>query len=638
MGTSVPARDTSGTGEGDSSVRPARADGNGRSVAADSSTTTATGSSGRSPDATGNDGAGRSGRRGAPVPARPGHSPALSTGVPRAAARIGAFAVCQAAVIAGFGLLITGPAREFWPMTAEDTAVEALEDARTATLDTASTIASALGDTATVVGLTLLACLALVLVPRLPRWREAVFLAVGVSLQSMIFVLITASVDRTRPDVERMDDSPPTSSYTSGHTGAATALYAGLAVLVLSRVRAPWRKPLAALLLLLPLLVGLARLYRGMHHPTDVAGGLANGALSLFVVGRAVLPGHSWVGRPPADAMDIAVAAAEEQPAPAQKKLTVIVNPTVTDEATQEQLRLVLAQHGYRDTPFVATTAEDTGGGQTAEALRAKAELIVVCGGDGTVRAVADALAGTGVPLVLVPSGTGNLLARHLHLPLRPAEALAAGLTGEPRALDLGRIEGDGFPAVHFTAMAGAGLDATMLEETSDRAKSVLGWPAYVLAGAKGLRTPRMRLTVRLDGGPELRRTARMVLLANIGTVQAGAAPVPAAKPDDGLLDLAVFDPRGAGGWLRAAGVLLRAKRRGAGGPDTRRGDTGADVTGTGAGDGGPVEFHTFRRAELAFARPQSREIDGDPVGPGVRLTAEVRPGALTVMLPARER
>ncbi|NEE27731.1 diacylglycerol kinase, partial [Streptomyces sp. SID7982] len=99
-------------------------------------------------------------------------------------------------------------------------------------------------------------------------------------------------------------------------------------------------------------------------------------------------------------------------PAPAQKQVTVIVNPTVTDEATQEQLRLVLAQHGYRATPFVATTAEDTGGGQTAEALRAGTELIVVCGGDGTVRAVADALAGTGVPLVLVPSGTGNLLAR----------------------------------------------------------------------------------------------------------------------------------------------------------------------------------------------------------------------------------
>ncbi|WP_308017314.1 diacylglycerol kinase family protein [Streptomyces griseus] len=548
--------------------------------------------------------------------------------------------------MAGAGGGITGPARGLWPMTAEDAAVEALEDARTATLDTASSVASALGDTATVVGITLLVCLGLVLVPRLPRWREAVFLAVGVSLQSAVFVLITASVDRTRPDVERMDASPPTSSYTSGHTGAATALYAGLAVLVLSRVRAPWRRPLAAVLLLLPLLVGLARLYRGMHHPTDVAGGLANGALSLFVVGRALLPGHSWVGRPPADALGIAVAAAEQRPAPARRQATVIVNPTVTDEATREQLRLVLAQHGYRDTPFVDTTAQDPGGGQTAGALRAGAELIVVCGGDGTVRAVADALAGTGVPLVLVPSGTGNLLARNLGLPLGPADALAAGLTGEPRALDLGRIEGDGFPAVHFTAMAGAGLDAAMLEETSDRAKSALGWPAYVLAGAKGLRAPRMRLTVTLDGGPELRRTARMVLIANIGTVQAGAAPVPDARPDDGLLDLAVFDPRGAGGWLRAAGVLLRGggRGRGAKGPGangTGPGASGRETTApsrTADSARGPVEFHTFRRAELSFARPQPREVDGDPVGPGLRLAAEVRPGALTVLMPAGER
>ncbi|MEV1044376.1 diacylglycerol kinase family protein [Streptomyces sp. NPDC049916] len=542
----------------------------------------------------------------------------MTSGAARVTARIGAFAVCQAAVVAGAGLLITGPARNLWPMTAEDAVNEGLEDARTATLTTASTIASALGDTSTVVGLTLLCCLALVLVPRLPMWRETIFLAVAVSLQSLVFLLITTSVDRTRPDVERLDASPPTSSYTSGHTGAATALYAGLAALVLSRVRRPWRVPLAALLLLLPLLVGLARLYRGMHHPTDVVGGMLNGALSVLVVSRAVLAGHSWAGRPPADAVDIAVAAAERGDAPERGPVTVIVNPTVTDPATRDQLRLVLAQHGYRRSTFVETTAGDTGGGQTSEALRGGAELIVVCGGDGTVRAVADALAGSGVPLVLVPCGTGNLLVRNLGLPLGPADALAAALTGEPRALDLGRVEGDSLPATHFTAMAGAGLDAVMLEETSDRAKSALGWPAYVLAAATGLRAPRMRLAIRLDGGPELHRTARMVLLANIGTVQAGAAPVPTARPDDGLLDLALFDPRGAGGWLRVAGVLLSPGR------SAHRG----------AGPRGPVEFHTFRRAELTFVRPQRREIDGDPVGPGRRLTAEVRAGALTVLLP----
>ncbi|MFF6906882.1 diacylglycerol kinase family protein [Streptomyces sp. NPDC012389] len=562
---------------------------------------------------------------GTPAPPRLGHSPALSSGAGRAVARIAAFAVCQAAMIAGLGLLITGPARNIWPLSAEDAVNEAFERVRTDTLTTVSAVVSGAGDTSAVVGLTVLCCLALLVVPPFPRWRAALFLALGVWLQSLVFLVITESVDRTRPDVERLDASPPTSSYTSGHTGAATALYAGLAVLVLSRVRGRWGKAVAVLLLLIPLLVGLARLYRGMHHPSDVVGGLLNGALSLLVVGRAVLADDAWAARPPADAADIAVAAAESRPGPSRESAVVIVNPTVTDTATRDRLRLVLAQRGHTDVTFVETTEQDTGGGQAADAVRGGAGLVVACGGDGTIRAVADALAGTGVALAVVPCGTGNLLARSLGLPLDPADALAAGLTGERRALDLGTISGDGTARTHFTAMAGAGLDAAVMESTSDRAKSALGWPAYVLTGLGQLRGPRIRLAVTLDGGPALRRTARMVLIANIGTVQGGTALVPGARPDDGLLDLALFDPRGAGGWLRTAGVLLRGSR-----------PTGS-ATAPGA-HGGPVEFFTFRHAELTFTRPQPREVDGDPVAPGRRITAEVRPGALTVLLPAGEK
>ncbi|MGW7230958.1 diacylglycerol kinase family protein [Streptomyces cyaneofuscatus] len=559
---------------------------------------------------------------GFPAPPRLGRSPALSSGAGRAVARIAAFAVCQAAMIAGLGLLITGPARNIWPLSAEDALNEAFERIRTDTLTTASAVASGAGDTSTVVGLTVLACLALLVVPPFPRWRAALFLALGVWLQSVVFLVITESVDRMRPDVERLDASPPTSSYTSGHTGAATALYAGLAVLVLSRVRNRWGRAFGALLLLIPLLVGLARLYRGMHHPSDVVGGLINGALSLFVVGRAVLADDAWAARPPADAVDIAVAAAESRPGPRRESAVVIVNPTVTDTATRDRLRLVLAQRGHKDVAFVETTERDTGGGQASDAVRGGAGLVVACGGDGTIRAVADALAGTGVALAVVPCGTGNLLARSLGLPLDPADALAAGLTGERRALDLGAISGDGIDRTHFTAMAGAGLDATVMESTSDRAKSALGWPAYVMAGLGQLRAPRLRLAITLDGGPALHRTARLVLVANIGTVQGGTALVPGARLDDGLLDLALFDPRGVGGWLRVVGVLLRGSRP----------TGGAAVPGA---HGGPVEFFTFRHAELTFTRPQPREVDGDPVAPGRRIVAEVRPGALTVMLPA---
>ncbi|MFB8209047.1 diacylglycerol kinase family protein [Streptomyces sp. NPDC056010] len=555
---------------------------------------------------------------GAQVPAGPGRSPALTTGVRTAGLRLAALTVCQAALMVGLGLLITGPAHSIWPLSVEDEVNEGFEHLRTGPLTDMSFIASEAGNTLTIIVITVLVCLGLVVLPRLPRWRQAVFLAVGVSLQSLVFLVITICVDRDRPDVDRLDASPPTASYTSGHTGAATALYAGLAVLaLLPGGRSRRRKVLAGLLLLIPLLVGLARLYRGMHHPTDVLGGMLNGALSLLVAGRALLAEGTSPAPVPSNAMEIAQEAAAERAERIAGRTVVVVNPTVTDEEQRETLRLVLEQHGRHAAEFVETTADDPGGGQAAAAVREGASLVVVCGGDGTIRAAADRLAGTGVPLAVVPCGTGNLLARNLGLPVAPADALAAALTGTERRIDLGRIEGDGLPATHFTAMSGAGLDAAMLENTDSAAKAAIGWPAYVIAGLRSLRAPRMSVSIRLDDGPVLRRTARMVLVANIGDVQGGATLVPSAEPDDGLLDLAVFDPHGPGGWVRAVGAVLRGRPKPGGSTDT------------------PVEFFTFRRAELRFAAPQSRELDGDPVDRGRLLVAEVRPGALTILLPS---
>lgn len=532
----------------------------------------------------------------------------------------------------GFGLLITGPARGLWPMTVEDDVNEGLEHARTGTLTTLSSVGSEAGNTLTVIAITVLTCAALILIPRLPMWRQASFLAVAVSLQSLVFLVITESVDRHRPEVDRLDASPPTSSYTSGHTGAATALYGGLAVLALSRLRGPWRRIVGGLLLVVPVVVALARLYRGMHHPTDVVGGLVNGSLSLLIVGRALFV-DGTVTAPPAEGAQRSPASAEKSPVtPDRGRAAVIFNPTVTGEADREALRAVLERHGHRAPVFIETTAEDPGTGQTAGALRDGAGLVVVCGGDGTLRAAADALAGSAVPLAVVPCGTGNLLARNLGLPLSPTEALDAALRGAPHRIDLGRVEGDGLPATHFAAMSGAGLDAAIMENTDDRAKSVLGWPAYVLAGVGTLRAPRMRLTVRLDDAPALRRTARMVLIGNVGTVQGGTTLLPAARPDDGLLDLLILDPRGVGGWLRALATLASGRGKA---PRPSAVDTVTAQHGDGDTSGIPVEFFTFRRAELTFETPQCRELDGDPVTQGLRFAAEVRPGALTVLLPA---
>ena len=119
----------------------------------------------------------------------------------------------------------------------------------------------------------------------LRRWREAVLLVLAVAGEAAIFVCITAVVDRERPDVMHLDEAPPTSSFPSGHTGAAVALYGGLAVIAwLAAAPAVVRVLSTVIAVLLPLAVGLSRMYRGMHHLTDVLGGVALGGIWLCVV------------------------------------------------------------------------------------------------------------------------------------------------------------------------------------------------------------------------------------------------------------------------------------------------------------------------------------------------------------------
>ncbi|WUH89525.1 diacylglycerol kinase family protein [Streptomyces sp. NBC_00433] len=558
---------------------------------------------------------GHPGRR-PPAVSPAGRRPAPTTGATRAAVSIAALTVCQAALMIGFGLLITGPARHLWPITAEDRVNEGFERVRTSAFDTVTSWGSEAGNTLTIIAITLAACALLVFVPALPRWREAVFLAVSVSLQALVFLAITSAVDRDRPEVHRLDHSPPTSSYTSGHTGAATALYGGLAVLVLTRTRRlgrPWRIAVAALLLLVPIGVGTCRMYRGMHHPTDVAGGMLNGALSLLVVCRSVLAGDAVPAPLPDGAVDTAGDGAQAA-APEPGATVVVVNPLSVGASDRDRLRRVLERHGRGAPRFAETTAEDPGRGQAARAAAEGAALVVVCGGDGTVRAVADALAGTGVPLAVAPYGTGNLLARNLGLPLDPARALDAALGGTPRPMDVGRVEGDGLPASHFCAMAGTGLDAALMEGTPARAKSALGWPAYALASVRALRTTPAQVTLRLDGGEPIRRSVRMAVIANVGGLQGGASLAPDARPDDGLLHIALLDPHGLRGWVSAASDILRGPAR-----HPRPGG---------------LETFTCREAEVVLDSPRPREIDGDPVAAGRRMSARVVPGALRVLLP----
>lgn len=123
------------------------------------------------------------------------------------------------------------------------------------------------------------------------RLREALAMALGVMTQSGVFLLTTLFVDRPRPQVPKLDVSPPTSSFPSGHTGAATALYLGLVILCWRRLESTSaRVGCTALLVLVPVFVATARLYRGMHHPSDIVFGVLNGVVCAVIAYRALRP------------------------------------------------------------------------------------------------------------------------------------------------------------------------------------------------------------------------------------------------------------------------------------------------------------------------------------------------------------
>jgi diacylglycerol kinase family enzyme len=288
----------------------------------------------------------------------------------------------------------------------------------------------------------------------------------------------------------------------------------------------------------------------------------------------------------------------------------VVVNPSkVVDlDALRQELGTAIADAGWPAPVWFETTPEDPGCGQAREAVAAGVEVLFACGGDGTVMACAGELAGSTVALAVLPSGTGNLLAANLALPSGVTEAVAVATAGERLRIDVGQLD------THcFTVMAGMGFDAHLLDNTSDRLKARIGWPAYVVGAVRHLRGRPMRVRIRLDRQRTLTRRARTVLVANVGRLQGGIPLLPDALPDDGELDIAVLTPNTLSHWVALAWGVVRRRPR-------------------------PPRMETFRakRVEVISDRMQPREADGDVIEPGRRLIVTIRPNALTVCVPPR--
>ena len=158
--------------------------------------------------------------------------------------------------------------------------------------NTVTNAASLAGDTPVAIGMSVLTFVVLRLV--LHRWRESILLAVSMIGEVAIFSATAAVVDRHRPTVQHLDGSPPTSSFPSGHTAASATLYGVLVVIVFAySARAGWRILAVIAAALIVLSIGMSRLYRGMHYPSDVVGGILLGTLWITVTCLVILYGHT---------------------------------------------------------------------------------------------------------------------------------------------------------------------------------------------------------------------------------------------------------------------------------------------------------------------------------------------------------
>jgi membrane-associated phospholipid phosphatase len=193
-------------------------------------------------------------------------------------------------LLVGVGLLLTHPLARLG--AAEESINKALAAERTPGWNAVTAVVSVLADTPSIMAAT--AAFAVLLRWSYRRWEEPLALIAAVALQAVVFLGTTIVIDRPRPEV------PPTSSFPSGHTGAAVALYVGLAVIAGLRLRRPLvRIPVLTLLVVLPLAVAAARLYRGMHYPSDIVFGALNGLVCLLIAVHVFLPAdrigaHAW--------------------------------------------------------------------------------------------------------------------------------------------------------------------------------------------------------------------------------------------------------------------------------------------------------------------------------------------------------
>lgn len=298
-------------------------------------------------------------------------------------------------------------------------------------------------------------------------------------------------------------------------------------------------------------------------------------------------------------------------------RAVVVINPIAGPGRTRmigacvDLARSILALHHY-DADVRVTGGPTDANRFALDAVAQKADLVVVWGGDGTVNGGAAAVAGTGIPLAIVPGGSGNGLARDLSIPFDPAKALTIAATGGARAIDAGDLHGS-----LFFNVAGIGLDARIAGRLATHGHR-RGLPGYVLATVAELGSYdpcAYSITNVYDADGHalhdtiVERRALFIALANSRQYGSGAQIAPKALLDDGLMEVVIVEPQSSLQIARQLPAFFRGRLQ----------------------ESGSIVMLSAAKMEISSAQPIPFHVDGEPrTGPN-RITMDTRRGVLLV-------
>ncbi len=308
--------------------------------------------------------------------------------------------------------------------------------------------------------------------------------------------------------------------------------------------------------------------------------------------------------------------------------IAIIWNPTKTDKDTlQSGMDEAVGAGTAPEVSWWETSKDDAGQGVAEKAIAAGAELLIVAGGDGTVRAVAEHLADVSAKadMAIVPLGTGNLLARNLEVPINDiAAAFTRAFDGDTRSIDVGWVDVDlqaGSERHAFVVLVGFGIDANMIAETNEDLKSKAGWLAYVESLGRAMSASDVvPFHITVDDQPGRDEDGHTLLIANCGTLQGGLTLLPDADPTDGELDYLVLSAEGFGEWAGTVKTTLW--------------DNGLKKVLTNTDETTSTDTVNHGRAtKLEVTLPEDRafEIDGEEIGDTRRVTGSIQPAAIRV-------